>query len=479
MLNLRKGARLPSSSSSDNPSEKAEGSPDNPGAKKEDATTSTSSTTSSPSSQSPGERTATSPFSPMSLIDIHSETNLEESLFRPVQKFLRTNMNEVVVVVFSALNGNRHGSMNSVKHASSLGTSLKHYLEYMQPGRGSGRQKSEGGGVQGAENEKEKTNNSDSSKTSSASSSALPRPFQGSPKYVEGHPGAEEAGFASPDAGKISNERDVKSGDQEKDANNVSKDTPAGGKTIPYEVLSEDEVYASFLSSAVRKPLLYEEVYELMELIDRYWGALLPRHEHVFVGRHTTTTTTATPSGVSTPQSKGTKGKGDNSSSSSSSSPTPIDLDAATAFAAGHALPYSRVLDPTRSSSAYDVYPMAESVHFPEVFASWLQRQGEMWLSEIPLREMISSRVQLLLFVDDPLVAWFITAFSKEHVMVFVAGDHIYDVSYKSESFFAPCGIPNRSGPIGKLGHDNTPTLLNHLTTRAGRPACRQSSIYL
>lgn len=463
---LRQGAVLPSPSSAASSPTSGQQEETSTGKKSEGESPKPESSKGQPSSASASssearestEKTVPASPTPLNLIDIHSDTNLEESLFIPVQRFLRTNVNEVVVVVFSALNGNRHGTMDSVKHASSLGISLKHYLDYLQPGKNS------------------------EEAARKANAGASPRPFQGRgdggspPKYVEGHPGGrerepasagtEDKGSQTKPASSLSSSVDPKAGgssstttsDKPKDAGDSS---PGSSMTLPYEVLTEDEISASYLSSAVRKPLLYKEVYELMDLIDRYWGALLPRHDHVFVGPHTTA---ATPSpGVSTPQKndndegrstasgEGSKDTTPEKTPSSSGSTLETGSTGGAFLPAGH-VPYSRTLDPTRSlpSSAYDVYPMAESVNRPEVFASWLRRQGEMWLSEIPLREMTASRVQILLFVDDPLVAWFMTAFSREHVMVFVAGDHVYDISYKSESYFAPCGIPHRSGPIGE-----------------------------
>ncbi|EPR57006.1 putative transmembrane protein [Toxoplasma gondii GAB2-2007-GAL-DOM2] len=292
-----------------------------------------------------------------SIIDLHSRTSLEESLFRPVQRFLRSNGSEVAVVVFSTLNGNRRGAINSVEQASSLGAMLKRYAEYNQPGA-----------------KADPTN-------------PLPAFNElASPKFVEGHPGGDV-------------------------------DRKGKGKSPTFEVVSPSDPTASFMTSAVRKPLMYEDVQALLELIDRYWGQLLPRHEHVFFG------------------------------------PPEKKKDAETAGSTAFPGTAGRPQEVARKNTAADVsgpaYPMAESVNRPELFAKWLRQQGEMWLSEMPLRDILGSRVQLLLFVDDPLVAWYITTFSREHVMAFVAGDHIYDISYRSEALFAPCGISHRTGPIG------------------------------
>lgn len=297
------------------------------------------------------------PHSLQNTIDLHSRTTLEDSLFRPVQRFLRSNGSEVAVVVFSALNGNRRGGVNSVEQASSLGAMLKRYADYNQPG------------------------------AKADPSSPLP-PFSdlSSPTFVEGHPGG--------------------------DTNRKGK-----GKPPTFEVVSPSDPSASFMTSAVRKPLTYEDVQALLELIDEYWGQLLPRHDHVFFG-------------------------------------PPVKKEArepagSTAFPGAAGRPQEAALKRADADASGPAYPMAESVNRPEVFAKWLRQQGEMYLSELPVREIVGARVQLLLFVDDPLVAWYITTFSHEHVMVFVAGDHIYDVSYRSEALFAPCGIPHRTGPIG------------------------------
>ncbi|PFH36616.1 hypothetical protein BESB_048080 [Besnoitia besnoiti] len=294
------------------------------------------------------------PSSVQSLVDLHSSTALEASLFRPVQNFLRSNGNEVAVVVFSALNGNRHGSVSSANHASSFGHLLRRYAELYQPG-------------------------------ASADPESLPKADQlFSPAVLQSQVG---------DGPSV-----------------TGTEHPAA-----FSVLSRSDTSASILSSAVRKPLFYQDVHELMRLVDEYWGQLLPRHEHVFYGPAESSEHPETPGSTAFPGVVGRSHR--------------WRADSIDEF--GHE------------------YPMAESINRPDVFARWLQRQGEHWLSEAPLRELVASRVQLLLFVDDPLVAWFITAFSREHVMVFVAGDHVYDVSYKSEALLAPCGIPHRTGPIG------------------------------
>lgn len=134
--------------------------------------------------------------------------------------------------------------------------------------------------------------------------------------------------------------------------------------------------YSPLLDSFVKKSVTFDHFAEITELIDKFWGALLPRHSDAFVG------------------------------------------------------------------ADEQIHPMRDSQKDPEGFRQWQRSQGAAFLAK-PVSELRDAKVRLLLLVDDPLLAWFITTQSQHQVMAFVKADHMYDVSYKSESHFAPCASPH------------------------------------
>lgn len=134
--------------------------------------------------------------------------------------------------------------------------------------------------------------------------------------------------------------------------------------------------YSPLLDSFVKKSVTFNHFAEITELIDKFWGALLPHHSDTFVG------------------------------------------------------------------ADEQIQPMRDSQKDPEGFRQWQRSQGAAFLAK-PVSELRDAKVRLLLLVDDPLLAWFITTQSQQQVIAFVKADHMYDVSYKSESHFAPCASPH------------------------------------
>ncbi|KAL8426515.1 hypothetical protein Efla_004880 [Eimeria flavescens] len=237
-------------------------------------------------------------------LEIHSRLDLEESLFKPVSNFLKKSISEVVVVVFSAVNGNMHTTHNEIAEGSELGPSLKHakpQLDAFLQGRG---HSGDGG-------------EADAEASGSTRASRRMRVFRA-------------AASISP--------------------------------------LSE---------SFVRKSVTFEDFAEITELIDTHWGELLPRHEDSFL-----------------------------------------------------------------SSETNSQVSMRDSANHPEAFRRWQRSQGASLLAS-SIAKLRDQDVRLLLLVDDPLLAWFITSRSFKRVIALVKADHLYDISYKSESHFIPCAWPH------------------------------------
>lgn len=237
-------------------------------------------------------------------LEVHSRTNLEESLFKPVLQFLRRSVSEVVIVVFSAVNGNVHTNRNMLEKGSELAESLTQTKRQLEAFLQSGRPYSD--------NEQENV-----------------------------RPAATEASTAV-------------------------RVAPQGAYRSP------------LLHSFVRKDVSYYDYAGITELIDKYWGQLLPRHTDSF-------------------------------------------------------------LDSTGQPQR-----MKDSLLYPEDFRQWQKTDGTALLAN-PISDLQDANIRLILLVDDPLLAWFVTTRSRSQVKAFVKADLMYDVSYKSEAHFAPCGSPHTS----------------------------------
>lgn len=253
--------------------------------------------------------------------EVHSRSDLEESLFKPVLQFLRKSVGEVVVVVFSAVNGNVHTINNVVAKGSELAESLSHAEDQLQA-------------------------------------------------------------FLQSGAPYSDNE-------QEAELKNTAEDFTA------LKVLSPPSHRTPLFHSFVKKGVSFKDFADITGLIDKYWGQLLPRHMDKF------------------PDSKNEQKR------------------------------------------------MRDSRGDPTSFRQWQRREGASLLGK-PIGELRAAYVRLILLVDDPLLAWFITTRSRSQVVAFVKADHLYDVSYKSESHFAPCASPH-TAILGK------PTK----TQVSGWPSCR------
>ncbi|CDI73689.1 hypothetical protein, conserved [Eimeria praecox] len=109
---------------------------------------------------------------------------------------------------------------------------------------------------------------------------------------------------------------------------------------------------------------------------------------------------------------------------------------------------------------------MRDSVTDIESFREWQRSQGVALLGK-PISELLDIKVRLILFVDDPLLAWFITTRSRSQVVALVKADHVYDVSYMSESFSAPCASPHtaRTGGSSKSRDSSWPACRSWCTT--------------
>lgn len=263
-----------------------------------------------------GAQTASSPEALLAAAEaqeVHSRSDLEESLFKPVLQFLRKSVGEVVVVIFSAVNGNVHTTHNMVAKGSELAESLSHAEEQLEAFLQSGGPYSD-------------------------------------------------------------NEQDV-------EPKNTAENFTALRMAPPSSHRSP--LFHSF----VKKGVSFSDFADITGLIDKYWGQLLPRH-----------------------------------------------LD--------------KFLDSNKQQQR-----MRNSRRDPVSFRQWQRNEGASLLGK-PIAELRDANVRLILLVDDPLLAWFITTRSRSQVMAFVKADHLYDVSYKSESHFAPCASPHTaiSGMVSTFG---------------------------
>lgn len=237
-------------------------------------------------------------------LDVHSQKDLVESLFKPVLQFLRKSQSEVVVVVFSAVNGNVRTRRNIIEKDSELGEAL---------------------------------------------SSAGPKLEM----FLKG------GGLYS---------------DNEQDGAVTASTVEARTAWV----VPQSSRHSPLVDSFVKKNTTFEDFAEITGMIDKYWGQLLPRHADKFRA--------------------------------------PMDREV----------------------------PMRVSIQQPDAFRQWQRSEGTSLLQR-PIRELRDANVRLILLVDDPLLAWFITTRSRSQVVAFVKADHLYDVSYKSESHFAPCAAPHTS----------------------------------
>ena len=242
-------------------------------------------------------------------LEVHSRTDLVEALFKPVLQFLRKSGSQVVVVVFSAVNGNVHTKRNLIVQGSDLPESLVHAKKQLEAFLQSGG------------------------------------------PYSDNEQDAVQAGAV-----------------QTATAVRVSSESPY-----------QSPLHDSF----VRKQVTFGDFAEITELIDKYWGQLLPRHSDTF-------------------------------------------------------------LDGNKQQQS-----MRNSSEQPAAFRMWQTNEGAALLGK-PISELRDLNIRLILLVDDPLLAWFITTRSRSQVLAFVKADHIYDVSYKSESDFAPCASPH-TALVGKF----------------------------
>lgn len=235
-------------------------------------------------------------------LEVHSRTNVVEGLFKPVLQFLRKSPSEVVVVVFSAVNGNTHTQRNMVAKGSELAESLAHAEEQLKAFLHSGQ------------------------------------PYS----------------------------------DNAHEANSPTTD----GASSVVRVGPHSAYHSPWLDSFVKKGVSFKHFAEITELIDTHWGPLLPHHTDTFVDA-------------------------DNKDQS-----------------------------------------MTDSVADVQSFRVWQRSQGIALLGK-PISELLDAKVRLILLVDDPLFAWFITTRSRSSVLALVKADHLYDVSYMSESHSAPCASPH------------------------------------
>ncbi|KAL8435726.1 hypothetical protein ACSSS7_002263 [Eimeria intestinalis] len=234
-------------------------------------------------------------------LEVHSRSDLTESLFNPVLQFLRKSMSEVVVVVISAVNGNVHTNHNEIVSGSELADSLAHaQKEWQAFSRG-----------------------------------------PGSPTITKD--GVKTEDDKKPPAFRLS---------------------PAPASVSP--------LFESF----VRKRVTFEHFQEITDLIDNFWGQLLPSNQEKFV------------------------------------------------------------------DSKKQLRRLSESVQDPNAFREWQRHEGRELLKK-SISELRQDNVRLILLVDDPLLAWFITTKSTSQVLALVKADHLYDLSFKSESRFIPCASPH------------------------------------
>lgn len=243
-------------------------------------------------------------------LEVHSRTDLVEGLFKPVLQFLRKSPSEVVVVVFSAVNGNTHTHRNMIAKGSELAESLAHADEQLKAFLQSGQ-----------------------------------------PYSDNEHQGRSPAPA---------------------EASNVVRVGPHSAYQSPW------------LDSFVKKGVSFNHFAEITQLVDLHWGPLLLHHSDVFV-------------------------------------------------------------DANNQNQN-----MRDSVTDAESFREWQRNQGAALLGK-PISELLDAKVRLILLVDDPLLAWFITTRSRSQVLALVKADHLYDVSYMSESHFAPCASPHTARTGGPL----------------------------
>ncbi|KAL8455645.1 hypothetical protein Emag_000467 [Eimeria magna] len=236
-------------------------------------------------------------------LEVHSRSDLTESLFNPVLQFLRKSISEVVVVVISAVNGNVHTTHNEIARGSELAESLAHAQKEWQAF----------------------LKKTDSRPTTST---------QASPEGV------------------------------------------AGEKPPAFRVSAASASVSPLLESSVRKRVSFEDFQEITDLIDSHWGALLPPNKEKFI------------------------------------------------------------------DSKKQQRRLSESVQDPKGFREWQRDEGRALLKK-SIAELRQDNVRLILLVDDPLLAWFITIKSTSQVLALVKADHLYDLSFKSESRFIPCASPH------------------------------------
>ncbi|OEH74493.1 hypothetical protein cyc_03141 [Cyclospora cayetanensis] len=254
-------------------------------------------------------------------LEVHGRTELADGLFKPVRQFLRESLSEVVVVVFSAVNGNVHTNRNSIASGSELGESLTHADKQLQTFLKSG----------------------------------LP----------------------------YSDETDTK----------IAANAARASQAVR---MPTNSAYRSpLLDSFVKKDVSFFDFAEIAYLVDTYWGQLLPRHTSSFV------------------------------------------------------------------NASLQTRNMRDSAKDAEGFRQWQRKKGEALMKK-SIADLRDANIRLLLLVDDPLLAWFITTRSRSQVVAFVKADHLYDVSFKSEAQFAPCATPH----VSLSGH---PTMSRSI----GWPSCR------
>ncbi|KAL8275064.1 hypothetical protein Esti_000943 [Eimeria stiedai] len=261
-------------------------------------------------------------------LEVHSRSDLTESLFKPVLQFLRKSISEVVVVVISAVNGNVHTMHNEIVRGSELADSLAH----------------------------------------------AQREWQSFSEKADSHTTSMQA---------------------------------AGGKKPPaFRLSSAPASMSPLLDSAVRKRVSFEDFQEITDLIDDHWGPLLPTNKEKFL------------------------------------------------------------------DSKKQLRRLSESVQDPKAFREWQRNEGRALLKK-SIAELRQDNVRLILLVDDPLLAWFITIRSTSQVLALVKADHLYDLSFKSESRFVPCASPHTTvaGKPVKSSTDSWPKCRSFCESE-GRDKC-------
>lgn len=239
-----------------------------------------------------------------SAVEVHSRTDLVASLFKPVLEFVRNSSSEVVVVTFSAVNGNSQTLDNRIVEGGELAASLQHCKPLME-------------------------------------------------KFESGSSRYSQSEFRSQE---------------------MAKDEPRKIRITLHSARHRN----SFLESRVRKSVGFEDFASITDLIDNFWGPILPRHSGTF------------------------------------------------------------------TTEGQSLRMVEGSVANPVAFRLWQRSRGENILST-PLVKLVDLKIRVVLLVDDPLLAWFITTRSRSRVIALVKADHVYEITYKSEAHFAPCAQPHSS----------------------------------